>query len=160
MIPPRCFAWLTDCKRVSKKISDQILLKTIEPALIVSGFGTPKLLVFMTRCNRIERRPRQCPSIEAINIHYSTCMTLAISISVIQTLNLQHDKNVVSVSTILERAKRSLATGHAIDAEALPRLGSNPKPQRRRSFDEENPTRCSPAAGRSAGLVQRFRIPL
>jgi hypothetical protein len=99
-------------------------------------------------------------AIEAINIHYSICISTAVSISVIQTLNLQHDKNVVSVSTNLERAKWWLAPGHAIDAEALPRLGSNPEPQRRRSFDEENPTRCSPAAGCSAGLVQRLRIPL
>jgi len=86
----------------------------------------------MTCRNRIVRGPRQCSAIEAINIHYSICITTTVSISVIQTLNLQYDKNVVSVSTILERAKRTLETGHAIAAEASPRLGSNPKPQRRK----------------------------
>jgi hypothetical protein len=85
----------------------------------------------MTRRNRIERGPCQFSTIEAINIHYSVCITTTVSISIIQTLNLQYDKNVVSVSTIVERATYA-GDGCAIAAEALPRLGSNPKPQRRK----------------------------
>jgi len=54
---------------------------------------------------------------------------IRISITTIQTLNLQRGKNVVSVSTILESTKGEVATGRAIAAEALPWLGSNPKPQ-------------------------------
>jgi hypothetical protein len=100
--------------------------------LIVSGFGPPKLHIVMTHCNRIEGARRQCSAIEVINIRYSSCISTALSISVIQTLNLRRDKNVVSVSTILEHANWSLITVRAIAIAALPRLGSNPKLQRKK----------------------------